>query len=80
MGNLLADTKALRVDMDISADRVVWDELKELIDHGNREGISGVSFPPLEGTARLKADNFTFKDFTWSPLQATTSFSPLRLG
>ena len=76
MGNLLADTKALRVDMDISADRVVWDELKELIDHGNNEGISGVSFPPLEGTARLKADNFTFKDFTWSPLQATASFSP----
>jgi hypothetical protein len=76
MGNLLADTKAVFVDMDISADRVVWDELRELMDHGNNERILGSSFPPLEGNVRLKADNFTFHDFTWSPFQAAASFSP----
>ena len=32
MGNLLAEPKALRLNMDISADRVVWEELAELIE------------------------------------------------
>ncbi len=80
MGKLLAETKALRLDMDISADRVVWGEISELIDgggnHGNNKGILGIALPPLEGTVRLKADNFTFAGFSWSPFQATAAISP----
>jgi len=80
MGKLLADTKALRLDMNVSADRVVWGELSELIDlKGNRksnEGTLGIPLPPLGGTVRLKADNFTFAGFNWSPFQATASLSP----
>jgi hypothetical protein len=80
MGKLLAETKALRLDMNISADRVVWEELSELIDlKGNRksnEGTLGIPLPPLGGTVRLKADNFTFAGFNWSPFQATASLSP----
>jgi hypothetical protein len=80
MGKLLAETKALRLDMDISADRVVWEELRELGERENKgengEGILGIALPPLEGTVRLKADDFTFAGFSWSPLQATAALSP----
>ena len=38
MGKLLAEPKALRLDMDISADRVVWEEFSELIDRGSNGG------------------------------------------
>jgi len=80
MGKLLAETKALRLDMNVSADRVVWGEISEIVEHeGNRKsnkGILGIALPPLEGTVRLKADNFTFAGFNWSPFQATASISP----
>ena len=80
MGKLLADTKALRLDMNIAADRVVWGEISELVDRGSRrgnnEGILGIPLPPLEGTVRLKADNFIIAGFSWSPLQVTASLSP----
>jgi hypothetical protein len=80
MGKLLADAKALRLDMDISADRVVWEEISEVIDsEGDRRNnvrSSGISLPPVEGTVRLNADNFTFAGFSSKPLQATASLSP----
>jgi len=80
MGKLLAETKALRLDMNVSADRVVWEEISEIVEHeGNRKsnkGILGIALPPLEGTVRLKADNFTFAGFSWSPFQATALISP----
>ena len=38
MGKLLAEAKALRFDMDISADRVVWEEISELIERENNRG------------------------------------------
>lgn len=80
MGKLLASAKALRFDMDISADRVVWEEISEMIDReGNRgktEKTPGIPLPPLEGTVRLKADHFTFARFSSNPLQATASLSP----
>ena len=43
---------------------------------GNSEGILGIALPPLEGTVRLKADDFTFAGFNLNPLQATASLSP----
>ena len=80
MGKVLAEAKALRFDMDISADRVVWDEINELFDserhRGNNKRSPGIWLPPLEGTVRLKADNFTFAGFSSNPLQAMASISP----
>ena len=80
MGNLLAEPKALRLNMDISADRVVWDELTQLVEReakgGNNEGMLGMPLPPLEGTVRLKTDDLTFAGFNLSPFQATASLSP----
>ena len=74
MGNLLAEPKALRLNMDISADRVVWDELTQLVEReakgGNNEGMLGMPLPPLEGTVRLKADDFTFAGFNLEPISS----------
>ena len=79
MGKLLAEAKALRLDMNVSADRVEWGELSDLVDReskgGNNQGILGISLPPLEGTVRLKADNFTLAGFSSSPFQAVASLS-----
>ncbi len=80
MGNLRAEPKGLRLNMDISADRVMWDELTELVEReskgGINKGILGMPLPPLEGTVRLNADNFTFAGFSWNPFQATATLSP----
>ena len=80
MGTLLAETKAMRLDMDISADRLVWEEISAMVEgegNGKRDGaISGIALPPLDGTVRLKADDFTFARFSWTPFQATASLSP----
>jgi hypothetical protein len=76
MGTLLAETKALRLNMDISADRVVLEEFNELATRGSNGGGSGIALPPLEGTVRLKADDFIFSRFSLSPFQATASLSP----
>ena len=79
MGNLLAETKALRLDMDISADRVVWEEFDQLVNRGSKggdnKGVLGIALPPLEGTLRLKADHFTLAGFSASPFQAVASLS-----
>jgi hypothetical protein len=79
MGKLLAEAKALRLDMDVSADRVVWEEISEIIDgedhRGNNQRKPEIPLPPLEGTVRLKADNFTIAGFSSNPLQATASLS-----
>src|SRR5215510_6396353 len=82
MGTLLAEAKALRLDMNVAADRLVLGELSELVNRGgkaagNNEGILGIALPPLEGTVRLKADDFTFAGFSLTPLQATASLSSL---
>jgi hypothetical protein len=80
MGKLLAEAKALRFDLDVSADRVVWEEISEIIDNENHRDTNqrnpGISLPPLEGTVRLNADNFTIVGFNANPLQATASLSP----
>ena len=80
MGKLLAEANALRFDMDISADRVVWEEISEVIDgendRRNNQRNPGIRLPPLVGTVRLKADHFTFAGFSSNPLQATASLSP----
>ena len=79
MGKLLAEPKALRLDMDVSADRVVWEEFDQLVSRGSKggdnRGVLGRALPPLEGTVRLKADRFTLAGFSSSPFQAVASLS-----
>jgi AsmA-like C-terminal region len=79
MGKVLPDANALWLDMAISADRVVWEEVDELVKRGGKsgdsEGVLGRALPPLEGTLRLKADDFTLAGFSSSPFQAVASLS-----
>ena len=78
-GKLAAAKDALRIDLDASADRVVWDEISEAMGRGaeNRgdKGTAGLSIPPIEGTIRLKANSFDFGTFNSSPLQLTAVLS-----
>jgi hypothetical protein len=81
MGTLLAQTNALRLDLDIAADRVVWEEFNHLVNSESNAGeknksIAAIALPPLEGTLRLNADNFTFANFSWTPLRATALLVP----
>src|SRR5215467_14038032 len=79
MGTLLAEAKALRLDMNVAADRVVWEEISGIVESEakgkSNGGISGIVLPPLDGTVRFKADDFTFAGFSLTPLQATASLS-----
>jgi len=79
MGKVLPEANVLRLDMDISADRVVWEEVDELVKRGSKggdnEGVLRRALPPLEGTLRLRADHFTLAGFSSSPLQAMASLS-----
>ena len=79
MGKLLPGPKALQLDMDISADRIAWEELTELFEAetkaGNSGGSLGIPLPPVEGTLRLKADHFTIAGLSTNPLQATAALS-----
>jgi AsmA-like C-terminal region len=58
----------------------VWEEISEIIGDENHPGTNqrnaGIRLPPLVGTVRLRADNFTIAGFTVNPLQATASLSP----
>ena len=79
MGKVLPEANALRLDMDISADRIVWEEVDELVKRGGKsgdsQGVMGRALPPLDGTVRLKADHFTLAGFSSSPFQAVASLS-----
>jgi AsmA-like protein len=79
MGKVLPEANALRLDVDISADRIVWEEVDELVKRGGKsgdsQGVMARALPPLDGTVRLKADHFTLAGFSSSPFQAVASLS-----
>jgi uncharacterized protein YhdP len=84
LGTLAPETKGLRLEMDIAADKVVGEEIRELFEGGgNREasgGMSGIALPPVVGTVRLRADTFTVFGFDWKPFHAAMSLSPHGIG
>src|SRR5262249_48312004 len=79
-GRVEGNPSALRVDMDVWADRIVGDELRELVGRGKEraasDGATEKVLPSVEGVIRVKADEFTFDRFTWKPLQAEISIAP----
>jgi hypothetical protein len=78
-GKLGLEKEAVRVDMDISADRLAWDAISEAVGReGDRRGDQGaktVPMPAILGTVRLKAESFTFEGFNLSPLRMTAAIS-----
>jgi AsmA-like C-terminal region len=69
----------LSVDMDLSADRLVWDEFSNVFGRGDRQrdkGDAEVQLPPLEGVIRLKTGSFAIGTLVLNPLQVTASLTP----
>jgi hypothetical protein len=78
-GKLTASKDALSVDMDLSADRLVWDEFGAVFSGGDRQedrGAAEAHMPPLEGVIRLKSDSFAIGTLVFNPLQLTASLTP----
>jgi len=79
-GKVAAAKEAVRMDLDVSGDRLDWGELNRSFGRAGEDKKDkadlAVSFPPVEGTIRLKADNFTFERFNLSPLRLTAVSSP----
>jgi hypothetical protein len=79
-GKVAAEKGSLRVDLDVSGDRLNWKELDRLFtrsdDQKGAKGSRGLSLPSVEGTLRLKAGSFTFERFQLSPLEITAVIGP----
>jgi hypothetical protein len=77
-GKLAVAKEALRIDMDVTADRLVWEELSEFTagrDNGRDQDKTRVSLPPLEGLIRLKTGSFAVGTFYWNPLQVSAELT-----
>jgi hypothetical protein len=79
-GKLAWGKEPLRMDLDVSADRLDWQELSDsfgIRDGQRKDKGNGVPFrPAVEGTIRLKTDRFKFERVNLSPLQMTAIISP----
>ena len=78
-GNIGAGKEALRLDLDVAADRLSLETLDGLFGAGDQRRNEtvrvGLSLPRAQGTIRLKADSFAIDRFTFSPLQIHTAIS-----
>jgi hypothetical protein len=79
-GKVAAAQGAVRVELDVSGDRLDWDELNRSFGSAGAQQKDKPavvrSLPPVEGTIRLKVDSFAFERFNLSPLRLTADSSP----
>ena len=79
-GKVVAAQEAVRVDLDVSGDRLDWGELNRSFGRAGAQkkdnADAAVSLPPVQGTIRLKVDSFAFERFNLSPLRLTANSSP----
>jgi hypothetical protein len=71
-GSVARETEALRVDLDVTGDRLDWGELSRSF--GN-DGASAW-LPPVRGVVRLRADSVVFEAFSVNGLQMTAAIVP----
>jgi hypothetical protein len=78
-GKIASGKEALRMDLDVSGDRLDWNEVEMLFGPGavqqSHASPSVISLPPLEGTVRLKADNVAIDRFNLITLQLNAAVS-----
>jgi len=78
-GTLAAEKDALRADMDVAADRVVWEEIRDWVGQksagGANDGAGKLALPPVVGNLRFKTDSFAFDRFNSSPLKLSAMVS-----
>ncbi|MBI4522286.1 MAG: AsmA-like C-terminal domain-containing protein [Deltaproteobacteria bacterium] len=79
LGKLASEKTALRVDMDVSADQLVWEEISGAMkrgdDHRQDKRAAGISLPHVAGDIRLKAARFTYGRFNLDPLRMRLAVS-----
>lgn len=71
-GKLAAAQDALQVDMDVGADRLVWEEFSAIAGTaaGQKEQGNGqFTVPAVKGVIRLKTERLDVGTLSWTPLQ-----------
>jgi hypothetical protein len=78
-GNVNFSPKGFLLDMEVSADEVNLDHLKQTLGTNDKERHDREDKPvrayPVQGVLKLKTEKFTYGGFTWSPFIADISFS-----
>jgi hypothetical protein len=78
-GNVQFSDAGYLLDMDLAASGLDWEDINKLIDLKKNLGAQGESGRPMpiNGTVDVKAGSFSYKSFTWKPVEAVVSLSPL---
>ena len=78
-GNVNLSPKGFLLDMEISADEVNLNHLKQSLSTNNKESHNRKNKRertyPVQGVLKLKTKKFTYGAFTWNPFSADISFS-----
>lgn len=75
-GNVYFSPKTFLLDIEVSADEINLDNLKQTLDQsGKNNNQTGTSIKPslVQGALKLKTEKLTYKGFTWSPFYADIS-------
>ena len=79
-GSLNFTEKGVATDMDITADKLTWEQVRKMIKSESKEkDAKKKDYPwnlPVYGMLRLKSNNFISDKLTVSPLHADISFTP----
>ncbi|HEX5022997.1 MAG TPA: AsmA-like C-terminal domain-containing protein [Candidatus Binatia bacterium] len=76
-GKITGAKEFLSLDLDVTGDRLDWEDIERLFSRERRQKRSGaISIPDVEGTIRLKTDRFTFEGFNVIPVETTVTISP----
>ncbi|UCG14010.1 MAG: AsmA-like C-terminal domain-containing protein [Deltaproteobacteria bacterium] len=77
-GSVSSSSAGLLIDMDISTDALDWKNIEKLLAKDGKEEQGQQSEDswdlPVRGTLRLKSQEFTYEDFTWTPVHADIEF------
>jgi hypothetical protein len=73
MGNLHSAQEDLAIDMDLSADRIEWDKIAQVLTAKEKKENNEAWDLAVQGTLRLKANYFIYDKYTWAPLNAEIS-------
>lgn len=76
-GNLNSNETGLIVDMDLSADRLGWNSIKQIlaVNYGEDKKSDQIWKPAISGMVRLRSKALTFNRFTVSPFHADISLA-----
>lgn len=79
-GKLTGVKEFLRLDLDVTGDRLDWEELERWFRSAGglrpQKRSGGISIPDVQGTIRLKTDQFTFEGLDVSQVETTVAISP----